>query len=1162
MSTNEILKKVKENISKKDYTEAIKNLESIKEGKNVNKWIYLGFCYHKMKDFDKSEKSYLKSLELQEKKEGYIGLYELYNEMKIENKKIEMLKKLKEDEKYLEILIENTKELKELKELIENKKKEMITKMKRKGHENIEELIELKDGIYPMDISEYYYEKNEKYYQELKENHPNSKIILLKEKKYLQLLHSYPYLSESNIYLGKELKNEYLIENGIEISKDFLDGNIWIIEYYLEKELKKKALNYLEKIEKNELLKGYESLLKNQEIEYYYHLFPNNNYFKNQFGYQLYKKKQYKESLNYIQNIYKKSKIYFLLKDYNKSLELLNQIELKNSKEFYLKYLLTKDISYLKKSFQMNPNKYGLELSYYYIELKDYKLVESIYKKMNNFESQKRLAFYYLYHHQYNDSLLYFQNLIKSNSNISILWEGLGDVYKKQGKLLSALKCFQKSYQLDSSREYSYIESIQLSKLLLDDINIEIKEFKSDYFYYKMNQLENIQNKNEFYFKELGDREYKNKNYKKSSIYYLSLLHLNPSISFIWKDLGHITKNRNEFENSHLLGNDSLNEIGYYQNSLEISQHCFIEKKSYDYLGYLYLKEKDYELSYYSFKKMIEIQPFHYLSWMGLGIIYDLLNKRELSEYYHQQSISIQENDISLISLSYSNDILSSFHYLTKYLIHHSLDSIAWNQMGILLEKLKKYQESKLSYLKSYSLNKDKNVLYNLMRIYYYLKDYQSAYDLNLLDSPFYPFISFHLNKKLDKIQNINLLAKIKYYQNQIQDSIQLLKKSKDLNDIYTLSCITDSNDLLLNYLDQDSLLLKIYLEKDLKKKKLFILKAIHLYPNQSIFWNEFIYLRDLSKLDLDSLYYQITDIYMKSFLNYSIGYHKNDHTKDLIKKSIIGCQKLLIQNPLNDKFRKLLKYSISIYSHLMNQHSYYLNLYQNDDYNMNDIIMTCEHLMYSGQYLDCLNLIKKEMKNDNELKALLVKCLYLKNDSKYLNISLNDTEFNNKILIDIFIHEKRYDLSIELLKKYPKFILILNDLYLKTNQLNLFNSSLNQDSSLYYYLLGKFYYLKKDLKNSKISFQKSISLFHSNLLSNISLYPIHYQSQDWENAENDLWFEKDLIPTHSFIYFLLSQFALESNQSQPSKIMIQKAIHYQPNQSDYWNYLKKNFKK
>jgi superkiller protein 3 len=79
----ENLKSAKEFISKQDYKEALKCCKKVvaEDKKNYSAFVFVGFCYHKLNQFENAEQAYEKAKTIDPTvKESWLGLIELYNE--------------------------------------------------------------------------------------------------------------------------------------------------------------------------------------------------------------------------------------------------------------------------------------------------------------------------------------------------------------------------------------------------------------------------------------------------------------------------------------------------------------------------------------------------------------------------------------------------------------------------------------------------------------------------------------------------------------------------------------------------------------------------------------------------------------------------------------------------------------------------------------------------------------------------------------------------------------------------------------------------------------------------------------------------------------------------------------------------------------------------
>lgn len=130
---------------------------------------------------------------------------------------------------------------------------------------------------------------------------------------------------------------------------------------------------------------------------------------------------------------------------------------------------------------------------------------------------------------------------------------------------------------------------------------------------------------------------------------------------------------------------------------------------------------------------------------------------------------------------------------------------------------------------------------------------------------------------------------------------------------------------------------------------------------------------------------------------------------------------------------------------------------------------------------------------------------------------------------------------------------------YQKSLKYTQFALKINPESPSILLIQGKSLFENNDFKTSKSVFEKCLNYLPNQMLNSISIYKIHYKLEEWENAENDLWFEKLNLPGDSFVLYNLAIFAFESGMPKPAYKCIQQAIHLNPTKKEYWNFLKKN---
>jgi tetratricopeptide (TPR) repeat protein len=208
-------------------------------------------------------------------------------------------------------------------------------------------------------------------------------------------------------------------------------------------------------------------------------------------------------------------------------------------------------------------------------------------------------------------------------------------------------------------------------------------------------------------------------------------------------------------------------------------------------------------------------------------------------------------------------------------------------------------------------------------------------------------------------------------------------------------------------------------------------------------------------------------------------------------------------------------------------------------------------------------NALKKEPRNidiwhrmgdlylkDRQLKAAEI-CFktalsYIKKDKKL--------KYNSKC--KLFVIYSKLALAYIFSLQYPNNV--QNHEAYAADCLKLFTKAfkLNNESPVLLLLYGKLCFLLQDIPRSTFAFQRAIALDASQPLSRLSLYKLHYQAENWEAAESDLWGERDIQPTSSFVYYSLAVFAFESNVPEAALLFIQKALFLEPNERFYWEVL------
>lgn len=171
--------------------------------------------------------------------------------------------------------------------------------------------------------------------------------------------------------------------------------------------------------------------------------------------------------------------------------------------------------------------------------------------------------------------------------------------------------------------------------------------------------------------------------------------------------------------------------------------------------------------------------------------------------------------------------------------------------------------------------------------------------------------------------------------------------------------------------------------------------------------------------------------------------------------------------------------------------------------------------------------------------------------------------------LANIFLTERKYKgaefclKNLESIQNDRKLFLThikLANLYLELKEYKLgikhiaLANNINNQSAISCYLEGRLLWELGNKKQAINLLLKSLTLDNYMPLVNLQLYKIDYENENWQSAENDLWYERDRLPECGYIYYLLAIFALESNAPQAALPIIQKAIRFEPNRKEYWN--------
>ncbi|PRP83581.1 tetratricopeptide repeat protein 37-like [Planoprotostelium fungivorum] len=125
------------------------------------------------------------------------------------------------------------------------------------------------------------------------------------------------------------------------------------------------------------------------------------------------------------------------------------------------------------KAFSLNPldTEAGISLADLYIENKQTSLAVNLYRTITSKSARVkwawlRLAIYQLTQAEHDDAVVSFQAALREDSQDAISWQGLAETYRRQGKVVAALKAFTRAVEINPSLDYSQYQVASLQKLL------------------------------------------------------------------------------------------------------------------------------------------------------------------------------------------------------------------------------------------------------------------------------------------------------------------------------------------------------------------------------------------------------------------------------------------------------------------------------------------------------------------------------------------------------------------------------------------------------------------------------------------------------------------------------------------------------------------------
>ncbi|XP_075969671.1 tetratricopeptide repeat protein 37 [Anticarsia gemmatalis] len=510
------------------------------------------------------------------------------------------------------------------------------------------------------------------------------------------------------------------------------------------------------------------------------------------------------------------------------------------------------------KSYNLNPISCNIakSLSETYIKLQqrdaDFELLNTLSKNVSTIEPwiNFRLGLHYLNKREWENAILNFRNVIKSNQNDTTAFECLADAYYSRGSFTSALRAYKKVMTLDPEKAAHCLTRIGLIHSLLTQYNEAVSTFEEVFKIepYSFLALKGVSEtwmriaKKKAEAKTYGSArdctqhavDYIIKALSKQKQYLCFWKLLADNLMFITKlpdkyayvympqlnkesgsnleptrkeklDIfpqaiacySHIAKQRQQVTsydlasaylalyyetkkivNCHIAFNLTINcikerptlwrhwnmlgKICLVIKKYEISQHCFIKAltvtrkwsvaKIWCNLGSLYLKLKLYKQANYCFWRGQSILPSYPQSWIGQGLIAEVLSEGEAMDLfrhacrlgYHPESALGYADWVcrTLRNNKYKENSESRYEIEGLYAIPYAIDLVEWfctfesenacayNILGILQERFGLLRSAQQSYEKAFKYADDdkKNiVLLNIGRILVRMERYEEA---------------------------------------------------------------------------------------------------------------------------------------------------------------------------------------------------------------------------------------------------------------------------------------------------------------------------------------------------------------------------------------------------------------------------------------------------
>ena len=181
-------------------------------------------------------------------------------------------------------------------------------------------------------------------------------------------------------------------------------------------------------------------------------------------------------------------------------------------------------------------------------------------------------------------------------------------------------------------------------------------------------------------------------------------------------------------------------------------------------LGVTYLKQGNLTEARTAFEKCVELDPEMADTHARLGSIYQGLGMENEAESEYEKAFSIDQSFISSFNLAQFNFKRDSLDLALKYIQaaveKNSVSGPSYNLQGVILNKLKRYPEAIVSFLKAMKIDSNDYIAgVNLGVAYINNKEYDKARNLltEILSSTQDSRLKEKINEYLEAIKNIRL---------------------------------------------------------------------------------------------------------------------------------------------------------------------------------------------------------------------------------------------------------------------------------------------------------------------------------------------------------------------------------------------------------------------